>query len=199
MSEENLQSTRPTFLTVLCILTFIGSGLGVIGNLLGLAGSAALASFSTGGGAMWSVVGLAASGLCLYGAIQMWGLKKQGFMLYAAGVGISILTSIIVPPLNFKKQDHGSWLVQDQLFVYSLLRACQSFCVPLFVSLQVRSFHLHDLFYFSLYAMKQRNLKIPLHTYHNIEDCFLVNSPLSFLPLGGHLKHQGHTQILSHL
>ena len=96
MSEENLQSTRPTFLTVLCILTFIGSGLGVIGNLLGLAGSAALASFSTGGGAMWSVVGLAASGLCLYGAIQMWGLKKQGFMFYAAGVGISILTSIIV-------------------------------------------------------------------------------------------------------
>ena len=98
MSEENLQSSeRPTFLTVLCILTFIGSGLGVIGNLLGLIGSSALSAFSVGGAsAMWSFVGLAASGLCLYGAIQMWGLKKQGFTLYAAGVAVSILTSIIV-------------------------------------------------------------------------------------------------------
>lgn len=87
---------RPTFLTVLCILTFIGSGLGVLGGLLGLVGSSALATFApAGGGMLWSVVALIAAGLCLFGAIQMWGLKKQGFMLYLAGSGISIIVSII--------------------------------------------------------------------------------------------------------
>lgn len=88
--------TRPTFLTVLCILTFIGSGLGVLGGILGLAGSSALARFAPTGGLMiWTLLGLASAGLCLYGAIQMWGLKKQGFMLYVAGSGLSILISII--------------------------------------------------------------------------------------------------------
>ena len=88
--------TRPTFLTVLCILTFIGSGLGVLGGILGLAGSSALARFAPTGGLMiWTLLGLASAGLCLYGAIQMWGLKKQGFVLYVAGSGLSILISII--------------------------------------------------------------------------------------------------------
>lgn len=89
--------TRPTFLTVLCILTFIGSGLGVLGGILGLVGSSALARFApaAGGLMIWTLLGLAAAGLCLYGAIQMWGLKKQGFMLYVAGACLSILITII--------------------------------------------------------------------------------------------------------
>ena len=87
---------RPTFLTVLCILTFIGSGLGVLGGIMGLVGSSALARFAPTGGLMiWTLLGLAAASLCLFGAIQMWGLKKQGFMLYVAGVAISILVSLI--------------------------------------------------------------------------------------------------------
>ncbi len=103
MSDDIIDSTSPagtgtrsTFLTVLCILTFIGSGLGVLGGLMGLAGSSALARFAPTGGLMiWTLLGLAAAGLCLTGAIMMWGLKKQGFMLYAAGTGISILTGTI--------------------------------------------------------------------------------------------------------
>lgn len=86
---------RPTFLTVLCILTFIGSGLGVLGGLLGLVGSSALGMFAPQGTMLVQVMGLIAAVLCLYGAIQMWGLKKQGFMMYAAGVAISIIGSIV--------------------------------------------------------------------------------------------------------
>lgn len=104
MSEtENLENVqggekkRPTFLTVLCILTFIGSGLGVLGGILGLVGSSALASFapSAGGGIIWALLALIASALCLFGAIQMWGLKKMGFTLYLAGSAISIIVTII--------------------------------------------------------------------------------------------------------
>ena len=62
---------RPTFLTVLCILTFIGSGLGVLGSLMGFMGSAALSYFAPQGTMISQVIGLAASVLCLYGAIKM--------------------------------------------------------------------------------------------------------------------------------
>lgn len=88
---------RPTFLTVLCVLTFIGSGLSVLGGLMGLVGSAAL-SFLPGmkGGTMTgSIVGLVASVLCLLGAIRMWSLHKQGFTLYVIGAVISIAASVI--------------------------------------------------------------------------------------------------------
>ena len=92
MSEEN---SRPQFLTVLCILTFIGSGLGVLGSLLSLVGVGMLGSFVITGGAIWTFLGLCSSGLCLFGAIQMWGLKKQGFLLYLIGTGLAVLSSII--------------------------------------------------------------------------------------------------------
>lgn len=104
MSEnENLDSNagggnaRPTFLTVLCILTFIGSGLGVLGGILGLVGSSALATFApaAGGSIIWSLLSLASASLCLFGAIQMWGLKKMGFTMYVAGSAIAIIVAII--------------------------------------------------------------------------------------------------------
>jgi len=86
---------RPTFLTVLCILTFIGSGLGVLGGLLGMVGTSALGMFAPQGTMLVQILGLAASGLCLYGALQMWGLKKQGFTLYLIGAVIGIVGPII--------------------------------------------------------------------------------------------------------
>lgn len=101
MSDEILDNggaatgQRPTFLTVLCILTFIGSGLGVLGGLLGLIGASFLAMFAPAGGILVQLVGLAAAGLCLFGAIQMWGLKKQGFMMYVVGAVLSIVGSIV--------------------------------------------------------------------------------------------------------
>lgn len=86
---------RPQFLTVLCILTFIGSGLGVLGGLMGLLGSSALGMFAPQGIWLVQLITLAAAGLCLFGAFKMWGLFKQGFMLYVAGAALSIIGSVI--------------------------------------------------------------------------------------------------------
>ncbi len=96
-ANANTPQGRPTFLTVLCILTFIGSGLGVLGGILGLVGSSALATFApaAGGSIIWSLLSLVASALCLFGAIQMWGLKKMGFTLYLAGSAVSVIVAII--------------------------------------------------------------------------------------------------------
>lgn len=102
MSETVLDATtgqvakRPAFLTVLCILTFIGSGLGVLGGLLGLLiNSTALSMFAPAGSMMVQVLGLLASALCLFGAIKMWGLYKQGFTFYLLGALLSIAGSIV--------------------------------------------------------------------------------------------------------
>lgn len=82
MSDQTLDSqgggssVRPTFLTVLCILTWIGSGWGAIGN------------FVTDGGRynpMWYNLFILACNLgTAYGAYLMWNLKKQGLYIYTA-------------------------------------------------------------------------------------------------------------------
>lgn len=95
--DQDVQSTgqRPTFLTVLCILTFIGSGLGVLGGLLALIGSSALSSFAPSGSIAGAAIGLVSAGLCLFGAIKMWGLYKQGFMLYVAGSVLALIGGVV--------------------------------------------------------------------------------------------------------
>jgi len=93
---------RPGFLTALCILTFIGSGLGVLFMILFTVGMGALMDAIPGLGAI-TEAGTAYFGVSaflaaasLYGAIQMWGLKKMGFFIYT---GANIL--MIVLPLAF--------------------------------------------------------------------------------------------------
>lgn len=94
--DTNVASgSRPTFLTVLCILTFIGSGLGVIGGLMGLIGSSALGMFAPQGTMIVTIIGLIAAALCLFGAVKMWGLYKQGFMIYVGGAVLSIIGSVV--------------------------------------------------------------------------------------------------------
>ena len=122
MSEtnENEIGKRPGFLTTLCILTFIGSGLGVLGGILGLVGSSALATLvPAGSGVVSSVAGLIASGLCLFGAIQMWGLKKQGYMLYLVGCIIAIVmpfvNMFIIPDLGIFEEAAKSSMLTGAL------------------------------------------------------------------------------------
>jgi hypothetical protein len=88
---------RPTFLTVLCILTFIGSGLGLIGSLVGLIGSSlpGISMFVTKGSMISQVFALLAAALCLFGAVKMWGLVKQGFTFYLLGCLLSIVGTIV--------------------------------------------------------------------------------------------------------
>lgn len=113
------EQKRPTFLTVLCILTFIGSGFGILSALIGFTGindiESSMRNAQMGAGdpvaqailndldiagmqaiQNWAnILSLLASALCLSGALVMWRLKKFGFVLYVAGHAATIFGSYI--------------------------------------------------------------------------------------------------------
>lgn len=108
-NAEQKTKQRPVFLTVLCILTFIGSGLGVLFGLLALVASGYIDSLASsipgmssmlGDNMFTSIMAFLLSGASLYGAIMMWQLKKMGFYIYAGAqvvmliVGFSVFTLI---------------------------------------------------------------------------------------------------------
>ena len=103
MTEETTQSTgkRPGLLTVLCILTFIGSGLGTLFMLLATVGMGALMESIPGlgaamaGGTAYFAIGTVLAAASLYGAIQMWKLKKMGFFIYAGASVVSIILTLV--------------------------------------------------------------------------------------------------------
>lgn len=113
------EQKRPVFLTVICILTFVGCGIYLISSLVGLFGNQEAqlrASFELQKGnpatapmakAMlmkipefmkWSQISNYASlinvALCLTGSLMMWKLKKMGFIIYIAGEVVIIAASI---------------------------------------------------------------------------------------------------------
>ncbi len=102
--------TRPQFLKVLCILSFLGSGLGIIGaiwNYISVRASTELyqnignAEGEDPLGIMSSlqdslikavenaipnlIIGILCSIICLVGVFMMWQLKKKGFFIYSIG------------------------------------------------------------------------------------------------------------------
>jgi len=120
MSEEVIDSSaeagtgeRPVFLTVLCILSFVAAGLGILGYiaafaLMGAAESAlgglsdavsqaGGASATPSTGIIWAyiIVGFATTILGLIGVIKMWKLQKAGFMLYVIATVVSVVMGII--------------------------------------------------------------------------------------------------------
>ena len=79
---------RPTFLTVLCILTWVGSGLGIIGAFTGDSASAS---------PLWyQMILLVANILTAYGAYAMWNLQKTGLYVYTAGEVIALILPFIL-------------------------------------------------------------------------------------------------------
>jgi len=108
MEEQNVQTTeRPVFLTVLCILTFIGSGLSLLFALIGLVAAGAIESFAqympvgADSGLFKSIILIVLLAGSLYGAIQMWKLQKLGFYIYAAANVILLIISFGIFPLIF--------------------------------------------------------------------------------------------------
>lgn len=129
-NEYEAPAARPMFITVLCILTFIGSGWGIIsaGIKYASAGAQAAAlsmskeqvnsdlskkgtndpgsqfakkmvnsmSIPVEDIRKWALADLAASVLCLIGALMMWQLKKTGFYLYLAGTLLGIVGPILI-------------------------------------------------------------------------------------------------------
>lgn len=120
ISGTNLQkNTRPSFLTVICILAFIGNGLGIFQGLIGLAMvemyRKIFASFNAIGQqagmpgfidinaifnaySWFAILIIVGSLLALTGSILMWKLKKIGFPFYLIGqilpvVGIFLFAS----------------------------------------------------------------------------------------------------------
>jgi hypothetical protein len=105
------QIVRPTFLSVLCVLAFIGNGLGIIQGLFFWAMSgfyAKLFSLFDNGKAVkgnemkmienflngitwWAISIIVGSLVCLIGAILMWKLKKSGYFIYILGQIVPIL------------------------------------------------------------------------------------------------------------
>lgn len=112
--EQNAQ-TRPDVLKLLCILTFIGSGLAGLANLfiwssfdeiqnimedieLNLPEMKLLLS----GGKQFFIAGFFLYSVSLAGAIQMWKLKKIGFHLYTASqIFLLILPLVTIKDLPF--------------------------------------------------------------------------------------------------
>lgn len=110
------KAERPTFLTVLCILSFIGNGLGLFQGAMGLLmvgiWSQMFKALSRSGKGLgpaeaevqnvfnsitwFSLMFIVASVLCLVGAILMWKLKKSGFILYVLGQGLPVLGTLFL-------------------------------------------------------------------------------------------------------
>lgn len=115
MEEQNVQASaptegakqRPTFLTVLCILTFIGSGLGLLFGLIGLFAAGAIESLGKylplglDSGLFKSIILLILMAGSLYGAILMWKLQKLGFYIYAAANVILLILGFSIWSLLF--------------------------------------------------------------------------------------------------
>ena len=108
--QKPQEEGRPTFLTVLCILTFIGSGLTALFLLIGLVFAGAASSMlgsipgmgdMAGFGSGYFVVVLVLALASLYGAIMMWKLKKMGFYLYSGANVIALFIPMIMASGKF--------------------------------------------------------------------------------------------------
>lgn len=129
MTDMNTSATgapaRPTFLTVLCVLSFIAAGFSIVGGALGMAagavvGAASDAAAASGdpaamegiaeaqealdaagtavGGSLAMVfgVGLVLTLIGLFGVIMMWKLKKNGFYVYTGAQLLGIVAPMVM-------------------------------------------------------------------------------------------------------
>lgn len=107
--ENQVTTQRPVFLTVLCILTFIGSGLALLFTLIGLLAAGAIESMASAfpmptgvsAGPIKSIILLLLFGASLYGAILMWNLKRIGFYLYTAAQVVILILGFGILSLIF--------------------------------------------------------------------------------------------------
>jgi hypothetical protein len=120
LDNSAVEAKRPAFLTVICILSFVGIGLAIIGYIgafavMGVveAGSSTMAQAleEAGGtvtagpstGIIWAYIigGFVTAILQLVGVLQMWKLKKSGFMLYTAASVIAIVLGFLYGGFSF--------------------------------------------------------------------------------------------------
>jgi hypothetical protein len=90
LDETAVEAKRPTFLTVLCILTFIGSGWGILSSL-----AFQDETISEYAGYYYWVVLLLNVGT-LYGAIQMWKMQKMGLYIWTIAELLAVVLMWVV-------------------------------------------------------------------------------------------------------
>ena len=119
ITNENDVPKRPTFLTVLCILSFIAAGLGVIGYVTVLTAMGAASAIASSGmegvsdeasaaisnamssmpsaGLTWAyiIVGFLTTLVSLFGVIKMWKLQKIGYFMYVGSAVASMVMGVI--------------------------------------------------------------------------------------------------------
>jgi hypothetical protein len=110
---------RPTFLTVLCILSFIWAGLCILGYITALtfmgaatvvaskvseaggeageAMNAMVTAAAPSAGIAWAyiIVGFVTTLSGLYGVIKMWKLAKIGFFIYVGSIVVGLIMDIV--------------------------------------------------------------------------------------------------------
>lgn len=123
---------RPQLLSILCILTFIGSGFGVIGFLMVAINFEATiealkvlyaempeANFMLEAPRDFFLISFLLSAFSLLGAVMMWNLKKIGFHIYAS----SQLIYLVIPLIYFGGETNPLFnIMLTALFVYLYAR-----------------------------------------------------------------------------
>lgn len=113
--KKSYEGKRPQFLTVLCILTYVGSGLAIFAGIIGILMMGAMETLTSNLSDMsdlsnttgpdlenmyrWTkisqILALIGAVLCLVGALVMWNLKKNGFYIYVFGQIIPLIGSFM--------------------------------------------------------------------------------------------------------
>lgn len=123
-NNQDQPATRPVFLTVICILTFVGVGLGVIFNLWTYAfvHSTGISRFGGGDIERYAIISVAIAVLgnliCLLGALMMWNLKKMGYYIYIGGHLSVIIMKLTV---ESKFYDYTTPMGMMNFFVFALM------------------------------------------------------------------------------
>ncbi len=126
---------RPQLLTILCILTFIGSGLGVFGFFMvavnyentmeimhNVYANMPEAAFLLNAPRDFFLISFVLSATSVLGAIMMWNLRKIGFHLYTS----SQLIYLVVPFIYFGGETNPIMnIILTALFVYLYARNLQ--------------------------------------------------------------------------
>lgn len=120
--QEKEENKRPELLKVLCILTFIGSGLSMISNFIMFLTIDIIRKYYENGSfdfldedidlsaleillsanSMYFILQALLFGLALYGAYLMWNLKKIGFHFYTVvQIVLLILPQVFLPSMPF--------------------------------------------------------------------------------------------------
>ena len=107
-TTQQEKQVRPVLLTVMCILTFIGSSFIIISTIFSYISMQNMSEeMKVMMGEMTQssqkdfliklIIGILGSLMCLLGAILMWKLKKVGFYLYNIGNIVPLIISYYIP------------------------------------------------------------------------------------------------------